>query len=230
MISVSARKSIGMPVLDFISKAYHYPLEDIDSVFGFTEFNALYGGRPYHDEELTQDDIESLYDNSIGYRIPLTNHFADYQEFRESRAFLTKYHRKGNTIIATNDDLALWIKNEYPLYKVEASAIKKLDKLAKIDKALKLYDSAVLPASCNDDTDLLNSIECKDRVRLFIRAGCAYNCKSRVCYRSFSNHMRDNRTDLLCSMNTKPRELLGRVDFSMDNFRDLGYTKFKAVP
>lgn len=230
MISVSARKSIGWKVLEFIKAAYSYQLEQIDSVFGFTEFCVLYGGRPYFGAELTDNDISSLYDKGIGYRIPLTNHYANREEYKDSKDFLDKYHQKGNTVICTNDDLAEWILEDYPYYKVEASAIKKLDKLDKVKNALKIYDSVVLPASENNNKDLLNSIEEKDRIRLFIKAGCAYNCKARICYKSFSEHMRDNTTELLCSMKLKSREYLGKVNFDMDEFKQLGYSKFKAVP
>lgn len=230
MISVSARKSQSMKILDFLRRVYTYKLSDIDSVFGFNEFCVLYGGRPYFGAELNDSDIHTLYDNNIGYRIPLTNHFATREEFKEAKPFLTKYHRDGNTAICTNDDLAQWIREDYPKYRIEASAIKKLDKLHKVNEALKIHDTVVLPAMQNDDLDLLNAIVEKDRIRLFIRAGCAYNCKSRICYKSFSEHMRDKSTELLCSRDTKSREHLGKVNFSMDSFKALGYSKFKAVP
>jgi len=229
MISVSARKSQGVDIKGFLSRAYNYRIEDIDSVFGFTEFCVLYGGRPYFGAELSEDDIEFLYSSNIGYRIPLTNHTATREEFEASSDFLEKYHRKGNTIITTNNDLAKWIREDYPLYRLEASAIKKLDKLRKVEKALLVYDTVVLPASCNDDIELLESIKEKDRIRLFIKAGCAYTCPSRICYKSFSEHMRDKSTELLCSIPLKPRKY-GKKIFDINQLKDLGYSKFKAVP
>jgi len=230
MISVSARKSQKINIINFINQVYDYDLSVIDSVFGFTEFCTLYGGRPYFGAELSENDIKAMYNHNIDYRIPLTNHTFTDDEYREAGAFLQKYHRPGNTVIGVNDELMLRIKNDYPLYKIEASAIKKLDKLKKVNESLEIYDSVVLPASSNDDLELLNSIKEKDRIRLFIRAGCAYNCKSRICYKSFSEHMRDKGTELLCSMKTKPRDFLGKTNFSIKDFQELGYSKFKAVP
>ncbi len=230
MISVSARKSQKMDILAFIKRVYPYELKDIDSVFGFTEFCVLYGGRPYNGEELTKGDIETLYDHNIGYRIPLTNHTFTDEEFKESRPFLEKYHRLGNTIITTNDKLAIRIACDYPLYKLEASAIKKLDKIKKVNSALEIYDSVVLPASSNDDVALLNSIKEKDRIRLFIRAGCAYNCDARICYKSVSEMMRDDAIEFACSQDIIKRERLGKTTFDIKAFQELGYSKFKAVP
>ena len=230
MISVSARKSIGWKLPDFIDRVYSYSLDQIDSVFGYSEFCVLYGGRPYHDREITEDDLKWLYNNDKGYRIPLTNHFATYQEFKTEKPFLTKYHKKGNTIICTNDDLAEWVKNEYPDYHVEASAIKKLDKLDRVNKALKLYDSIVLPASENYNLDLLNAIKEKDRVRLFVRAGCAVNCPSRICYLSCSKMIKGQDVEFACSQSLKARQNLGKVNFDIDELKALGYSKFKATP
>lgn len=227
--TVSARKSIGVGILRWIETNY-YPLDQIDSVFGFAEFTPLYGGRPYHGPELQPIGISKLYDNGIGFRIPLTNHFVSRDEYRQEKKFLDKYHRDGNTIICVNDDLAKWVKEDYPNYRIEASAIKKISTHQKIREALSLYDSVVLPASCNDNLELLQGIEDKNRVRLFARAGCAYTCPSKICYKSFSSHMKNPDTELLCSMQLKERPYKGVIDFDIQPFVDMGFHKFKSVP
>lgn len=227
--TVSARKSIGIEIIDWIEKNY-YPLEQIDSVFGFTEFTTLYGGRPYYGGEIQDIGLTKLYDNGIGYRIPLTNHDASFEEYKESEKFLVKHHREGNTIICVNDDLAEWIKNDYPEYRVEASVIKKLDTLDKIDKALLLYDSVVLPPDINENSELLESIQDKNRIRLFSRATCMYNCKHKICYKSFSKWMKKQTGELLCSQGLKARDALGVIEFDLAPLIEMGFTKFKAVP
>jgi len=224
--TVSARKREGH-LKDFLES--NYP-SDIDSVFGFAEFSSLYGGRPFWGEELSQNEIKWLYSEGIGYRIPCTNHNISEGKYTENLGFLDKYHRAGNTIIAVNDDFARWVKRDFPLYEVEASAIKKLDRIDKINKALDLYHTVVLPADCNDNTKLLKSIIDKSRVRLFARAGCAYTCPSRICYKSFSEHMDDKSIELLCSIPIKQRPLLGITDFDIQPLVDMGFTKFKMVP
>ena len=229
MITVSGRKSRGVSILEYLSSKCPYGLGEIDSVFGFAEHSVLYGGRPYHGEELSSEDINDLYEHDVGLRLPLTNHFVTRKEFDDSKEFLTKYHRKNNSVVVVNDDLCEWIKEDYPLYEVEASAIKKIDNIKKLNGVSKLYDSVVLPADCNDDKEFLESILDKDKIRLFIRAGCAYTCKSRICYKSFSESMKKEGVELLCSMESKPRKHLGMVNFSMTDFRALGFNRFKAV-
>ena len=97
-----------------------------------------------------------------------------------------KYHRPCNSVIVTNDDLARWIQQDFPNYQVDASVIKNIKTHQKIDEALKLYDSIVLPMSLNEDLEFLEKIEAKDRITLFANAGCALTCTSKLCYRSLS--------------------------------------------
>ena len=49
-----------------------FPLEQIDSFFGFTEASALYGGRFFAATELSRYDVRSLYRMNINVRLPLT--------------------------------------------------------------------------------------------------------------------------------------------------------------
>ena len=104
--TVSARKSAGIEIMDWIAKAYSYPIEQIDSVFGFTEHTTLYGGRPYKGRDIQDEGLERLYDAGIGYRIPVTNHFVSREEYESQAEFLTQHHRQGNTLIIVNDDFA----------------------------------------------------------------------------------------------------------------------------
>ena len=109
--TISARsKPPAVPIQRFIKECYsHIPLKQIDSFFGFTEACSLYGGRFFARPELSRYDVKSLYRMNINVRLPLSNHFATVEEYEESRQFLEKYHRPGNSLIITNDDLARWI-------------------------------------------------------------------------------------------------------------------------
>jgi len=228
-ISVRSKQRKPLPVLQYLRENFATtPLSQIDSVFGFVERSVLYGGRPYLEPELTQDDVQSLYANGIGLRLPLTNHYVTREEYAAERILLEKYHRAGNSVIITNDELAQWVRADFPLYHIEASAIKNIDNLSKLSKALRCYDTVVLPAKANDDMALLELIAEKERIRLFLNAGCAYNCPSRICYPSISEMNKKKSVAILCSQTIIVREVRMH-DFDQKKYVDLGYTRFKLL-
>ncbi|MBE3085633.1 MAG: hypothetical protein IMZ64_05380, partial [Bacteroidetes bacterium] len=128
MYTISARlKKEGIPLFEFLQERFSgIPLSQVESFFGFTEPCSLYGGRYYFHRELSGADINWMYDNNIHFRIPLTNFYVDYPEYKNQKSFLKKYHRIGNTIIIVNESLLPWIRNDFPLIKIEASAIKNI--------------------------------------------------------------------------------------------------------
>jgi hypothetical protein len=219
----------AMPIIDYLRCYYGVvPLEQIDSVFGFVERSTLYGGRPFQTNELTEEDVTVLYQHGIGLRLPLTNHHVNIDEYENSRPFLDKYCFPGNTAIVTNDNLAKWIRRDYPTYEIEASVIKNIDNMTKLKKALSLYDTAVLPAKSNDDVAFLKSIQNKDRIRLFLNAGCAYNCPSKLCYPSVSKMNKYTGGEYRCSQPLIPREV-GMHAFDVQQFMEMGFSRFKVL-
>ncbi|MCZ4336391.1 hypothetical protein [Shewanella colwelliana] len=205
------------------------PLKQVESVFGFVERSTLYGGRFYLMRQLSDRDVGQLRDNGLGLRIPLTNHFATKAEFDDNRGLLAKYHHSRNSIICTNDDLAYWIKQEFPDYDIEASVIKNLTKAEQIEEGLALYDTVVLPMVLNDDDELLTHLKQKDRIRLFANAGCAYTCPAKICYKSFSKLNKGEGGEFKCSQDLKAREMQGMIDFDIARLSGLGFHKFKLL-
>ena len=230
--TVSARgKPAALPIQQFIKKNYsEYPLHEIDSFFGFTERSTLYGGRFFASTELSRYDVRSLYKMNINVRLPLTNHVATAEEYEENQAFLEKYHRPGNSLIITNDDLAKWIRIDFPEYKLEASVIKNINTLKKIDDAFEIYDTVILPMKSNDDEELLKSIDNKKNITLFANAGCAYTCPSKICYPSVSKANKVGDSSLFrCSQKMKERNTIGMYDFDIEYFQSLGFERFKLL-
>jgi hypothetical protein len=230
--TVSARaKAAAMPIQKFIKQNYsELPLEQIDSFFGFTEASTLYGGRFFHGTELSRYDVRSLYKMDINVRLPLTNHFVTPEEYEENQPFLEKYHRPGNSLIITNDELAGWIRADFPGYRLEASVIKNITTLSKVEAAFKIYDTVILPMASNDDEELLNSIDNKKDITLFANAGCAYTCPSKICYPSISKANKTGDKDLFrCSQKLKERNTIGMYDFDLDHLQDLGFERFKLL-
>jgi hypothetical protein len=229
--TISARgKNPDAPVLAFLRQEYGtVPLREIDSLFGFAERSTLYGGRVFNQRELSERDIFQLNAAGIGIRLPMSNHYAERAEYETNLPLLDKYHRAGNYVIVTNDDLARWIQRDFPNYQVDASVIKNIKTHKNIDKALKLYDSVVLPMRLNEDLEFLQKIEAKDRITLFANAGCALTCPSKLCYASFSKINKGKGGEFQCALMFKDRELEGMKDYPLQPYIELGFKRFKLL-
>lgn len=230
--TVSARgKRPEVPVFRFLRNQFgHVPLARIGSLFGFVEQTTLYGGRCFKGRELSDRDVAQLNNAGIGLRLPLSNHFATREEYLASRPLLEKYHNELNSVIVTNDELAEWIRADYPYYRIDASVIKNIDNPKKLGRAFKLYDEVVLPMKSNEDQAFLDAIEEKDRITLFANAGCAFTCPAHTCYVSVSRiNKGDPDQPWVCSQFTKERELLGMVDFDLEALLRKGFRSFKLL-
>jgi len=229
--TISGRgKTTLEPALDFIHRCFRsVPINQIESIFGFTEHSTLYGGRFFQKSQLTEEDVSRLNERGIGVRLALTNHFATRQEYQDNQELLKRYHHPLNSVICTNDDLALWIKNDFTEYDVEASVIKNITSPERLEEALKLYDTVVLPMASNDDDEFLDQIQQKSRIRLFGNAGCAYTCPARICYKSFSKFNKSGKGELKCSQDAKSRPMKGMIDFDLERLREKGFHKFKLL-
>jgi hypothetical protein len=230
--TVSARsKQPNVPVFAFLRRQFgNVPLAQIESLFGFVERSTLYGGRGFFRRELSDRDVQQLNNAGIGLRIPMSNHYATRAEYEENFALLHKYCRKGNSIIVTNDDLARWIRQDFPTYRIDASVIKNIKNRRKLDQAFEIYDEVVLPMKANEDLEFLSDIEDKDRITLFANAGCAFTCPSRTCYTSVSKINKGNSTEKFrCSRSIKQRESLGMIDFDLEPLREMGFHRFKLL-
>jgi len=229
--TVSARgKDPNAPVMAFLRRQYgNMPLREIDSLFGFVGRSTLYGGRAFTERELSERDVAQLNVAGIGVRLPMSNHSVEREEYEVNLPLLERYHRPLNSVIITNDDLARWIQQDFPKYHIDASVIKNIKTHRKIDEALELYDSVVLPMSLNEDFDFLEKIEAKDRITLFANAGCALTCPSKICYPSLSKLNKFKGGQFQCSQPLKERDLLGMVDFPLQPYVDLGFHRFKLL-
>ena len=229
--TVSARKKPrDIPIFAYLRNNYgNLALNEIDSLFGFVEKSTLYGGRGFTNRELSDRDVTQLNNAGIGIRIPMSNHNVDRKEYRLNLWLLRKYHTPGNSIICTNDDLARWVREDFPDYRLDASVIKNIKTHRKIEEAMKLYDSVVLPMPMNEDLRFLAEIEDKDKITLFANAGCALTCPSRICYASISKINKGRGGEFQCSQPLKDRDLLGMVDFPLQPYIDLGFHRFKLL-
>lgn len=232
--SVSSRRiTPRMNIIDYLKIFYMYTdVGYVESVFGSTVFpSRLYGGRPFQlKRSLTDHHIEELEEHGIGLALTLTNHYYDDDAYNHSREFLKKHHKKGNSIICANDELAKRIRDDFPCYSLKASIIKKIDTIEKVERYLELYDFVVLPMDMNNDDAFLQAIKEKERILLFGNANCAYTCPARTCYRGFSQAMAGRPVTSNCSKEKIPRLDLGEVYFDIKKFKEMGFKYFKLVP
>lgn len=229
--TISARgKPEETPMLAFLARNFAtVAIADIDSVFGFVERTPLYGGRVFVKPEITPRDVHELYYAGIGLRLPLTNHYVSEEEYEASHALLERYHRDGNATIVTNDNLARWIRRDFPKYRIEASVIKNLNSYGRVNAALELYDTIVLPMELNGDVAFLSGLPAKDRITLFANAGCALTCPSKICYVSISKYNKAGEGEFMCSQPIKQREMLGMIDFDLAALQAIGFERFKLL-
>ena len=229
--TVSARnKARDLPIFSYLRTNYgNLRMNEIDSLFGFVEKSTLYGGRGFTNRELSDKDVTQLNGAGIGIRIPMSNHNVDRKEYRLNQWLLRKYHLPGNSIICTNDDLARWVREDFPDYRLDASVIKNIKTHKKIEAAMELYDSVVLPMPVNEDLQFLAEIKNKDKITLFANAGCALTCPSRICYPSISKINKGRGGEFQCSQLIKGRDLHGMVDFPLEPYIELGFHRFKLL-
>jgi hypothetical protein len=99
----------------------------------------------------------------------------------------------------------------------------------RITAAFKLYDTIVLPMELNQDEEFLRNAPNKNRITLFANAGCALTCPSKICYMSISKINKCGRGQFMCSQPLKQRDLLGMIDFNLERFQELGFSRFKLL-
>ncbi len=229
--TLSARgKDPQLPILRFLAREFpHIAIAQVESVFGFVEPSTLYGGRPYGSPELSPRDVMVMYECGIGLRLPLSNHHVTRDEYERNRPFLARYHRKGNSVITTSEELAAWVRGDFPEFEIEASVIKEIDSDEKIARALGVYDTVVVPMRLNLELDFLERVEPKERITLFANAGCALTCPSKICYPSFSQANKFTGHETMCSFELRPRELYGMLDFDLDKLSAMGFARFKML-
>lgn len=222
-----------MTIIGYLKIFYMYTAPSlVESVFGNTTFpSRLYGGRSFQLwRSLTDRHICELEEHGIGLSLTLTNHFFDGDAYNHSREFLKRHHKKGNSVICANDELAKRIRGDFPDYTLKASIIKNIDTIEKIEQSLELYDFVVPPMDRNDDDGFLHNIREKERVLLFGNANCAYTCPARTCYKEFSQGMMGMPVTSECSKEKIPRLDLGEVWFDIKKFKEMGFRHFKLVP
>lgn len=232
--TVSGRRfPAGLPVLDALAAVYDYvDPGQVESVYGATEIpSPLYGGwlsTTSRNSVLTGTQADALERRGIGVVLTLTNHVFDERAYASSRPLLERFHRRGNGVICLNDRLAWRLRKDYPLFRIEASSIKRLDSWARITRALDLYDLVVVPSELNKSDEFLDGIREKERVLLFGNSICDHECPTHECYEEVSRRLRTGEAEheRVCFKWI----LHPNVAFDVRKLAGMGFSLFKLVP
>lgn len=216
------------------------PNPSIKSIFGFAEYSPLYGGRAFIEPEILPEDVTYLYKNNIGINLPLTNMYAKREHYERSWQLLEKYNKPNNSVTVYSDDIARWIRKDFPEYSITASCIKEISTLKDIEINLETYDKIVLKSILNENLSLLENIKLKDRIILFANAGAAHGCKSKICHihRSKRNlEWSPDKNDpkylkahpIICARDKIGDPGPGFQSFDLVKFREMGFSTFKTL-
>jgi len=231
-ITIAARgKHTSNKMSEWFSRFNSIGYDNITGVFGFTkEKSPLYGGRIWTGEEITDEDYDWMVTNGIKLKILLTGDKVSKEHYEESFPLLERYHIKGNSVVTVNDKLAQWVRRDYSYYTLEASVIKQTQ-FSEIDKVLDLYDKLHLPMHLNDNEEELKKIKQKDRIVLFANAGCAYECKSQICYSTVATANRTGDESVYrCSQWFNLTKVSDKIKvFDRQKLNDLGFYHFKVL-
>jgi hypothetical protein len=206
-------------------------IDDVSSVFGFVrEYSPLYGGRPYRASHcLTYKHVKKFAKKGIAMSLNLTNHNFDEERYRVSIPILEKLENPKNSVVCTNDELAKRLRIDFPQYILKASVIKGISTLDEIHKTLELYDYLAINPRLNNDVDLLNSIDCKEKVILFANIKCLIHCDATDCFRVISDNM-DEHTQQAYPCKHKGNEAIKKMTiFNLKEDRFQGFKLFKMV-
>lgn len=210
----------------------------VDSIYGFAEYTPLYGGRPFRSPELSEADIAWMYDNNIGFRIPLQSFHIDDENYKENKHFLEKYHREGNGLILVDDTVALKVRNDFPKYRLENSIIRGARSIQDIKDRLALYDFIVPDQKIFDlemDWSALSSDEMA-RLRLFMTHFCVYDCPAKACHKQFSEVNYKIQNSSVAEESRLIPDMCGgtgwgaipKTEMDISKYLEAGITNFKA--
>ncbi len=205
----------------------------IDEVFGFLpEPLRLYGGRaPAIDDGLSNRQLACLRDHGMIFSLNLTNHYFDDEAYTEALPTLRRIHYEGTNIVCANNTLAERVKNDFPKIKVKASVLRNVNTKAKIEKALELYDSVVLPMPLSDDEEFLRSLDHKDRIVPWATCWCGYYCHQWTCWivasRKWMGFGEPFQPAALKRSCQKFQAGTSPLAFRLDAPKFAGYTRFK---
>lgn len=179
---------INMLLVSMMEQFPQFFYEDVEigSVFG--EFpTALWGGGRFCNgdqcgKEFVRHVVKSINDKNIPIRYTFTNPDIKNADLTDDYCnFCMEVADNGkNEVLVVSPVLEKYIRSRYPSYKLNSSTCKEIRDVDALNEELsKDYSLVVLDYNLNNQWELLEKIEHKDRCELLINACCIPNCPRR---------------------------------------------------
>nr|WP_297704502.1 hypothetical protein [uncultured Butyrivibrio sp.] len=178
---------------------------EIASFFGSFPFSLWNGGRLVSDDQcdanFVRHVIGSINAKGIPVRFTFTNPLIKEEDLDDEFCnFCMKAGDNGkNEVLVFSPILEEYIRKNYPSYKIDSTTCKEIRDVETLNKELeKDYKYVVLDYNMNNQWDIIEGLEHKEKLEVLINALCVPNCKRRGDhYKNIALNqeiMKENRT------------------------------------
>ena len=179
---------LNMMVLDMLKKYpdFFRPGLEIASIFGEFPTSRWNGGRfcegDQCDAGFIQNVVKAINDQGVPIRYTYTNPLLNQSDLDDAYCnFCMQVADNGmNEVLVVSPVLEEYIREKYPSYKINSSTCKEIRDINALNEELKKdYSLVVLDYNFNNQFDLLEKIERKDKCEILVNACCVPNCPRR---------------------------------------------------
>ena len=191
---------LNMMLLSMMDKYPHFFREgvEIGSFFGEFPTSRWNGGRFSNgdqcDERFVREVVKTINAQGIPIRYTFTNPLLNEYDLEDAYCnFCMKVADNGrNEVLVVSPLLEEYIRREYPGYKINSSTCKEIRNIEALNEELsKDYSLVVLDYNMNNQFELLEKIEKKDKCEVLVNACCVPNCPRRgEHYKQIANQQR----------------------------------------
>lgn len=159
---------------------------EIASCFGTFPYALWNGGRLMADDQcdsaFIKNAIKSINDQGVAVRYTFTNPTIGEDDLDDAYCnFLMDAANNGkNGVIVVSPILEKYLREKYPNFTYTSSTCKEIKDLQKLDEELNQdYKIVVLDYNLNNQWDILNGIEHKEKLEILVNPVCIPDCKRR---------------------------------------------------
>lgn len=174
------------------------------------------GGRERSNTKLTNEEINevaSFYkDMDIGFNIIMSNHlnndltggFMDKLSSEYDEYILQQFHDERNGVIICNENLAIYLKRNYPKYKINYSVINSyIHKITYVSEAEAIdfykdkvdkFDKVTIPLEFQKNFNILDELD-TSKVEVILNDECGHGCNRALHYDIISSENEPNSRD-----------------------------------
>ena len=203
---------LNMLIVSLLQECPEYFREGVSiaSFFGEFPISLWNGGRASKYDQCDNSYIRGVVKSANAQGIPIRYTFTNMALTEKDLSdpycnFCMKIADNGmNGVIVVSQILEQYLREKYPNYKFNSSTCKELRTIERVNEELKKdYDLVVLDYNFNNQFELLDKIEDKERCEILVNAVCIPNCPRRGAH--YQNVSRNQQAIL--KNQTLPKEL-----------------------